>query len=297
MNPESGRQFGQRATEVPPDARILYLELLKRCLTRSLWEETLRPYQVPPWGGPLKRWIKKRVVAGLRARRIEPFERVAFDRKVRELGRDWPAEAETMIGLRRLDNIQECVTTVLKEGVPGDLVETGVWRGGASIFMRAVLAAYGDTTRKVWCADSFRGLPSPDLAKYPADEVAEWHKRPELAVPLDAVKQNFARYGMLDAQVEFLEGWFKDTLPSAPIDRCAVIRLDGDMYESTMDALRSLYGKLSPGGFLIIDDFGIPEDTCRRAIHDFRQAHCIQEPIVDIDGRGAYWRRTSGDDG
>ena len=175
-------------------------------------------------------------------------------------------------------------TTVLKEDVPGDLVETGVWRGGASIFMRAVLAAYQDTTRKVWCADSFRGLPTPDVGSYPADKIAQWHTRPELAISLEVVKKNFARYGMLDTQVEFLEGWFKDTLPNAPIGRCAVIRLDGDMYESTMDALNCLYGKLSPGGFLIVDDYGIPEDTCRRAIHDFRQAHGIRESIVDIDG-------------
>ena len=278
-------------TGVSGDAAELYLELLKRCLTRYLWEETLRPYQVPAWGGPLRRWLKRRMIAEMRARGIEPFERVPFERAVREMGRDWPADAETMIGLRRLDNLQQCVTTVIREKIPGDLVETGVWRGGASIFMRALLAVYGDTTRKVWCADSFRGLPTPNVIDYPADRIAAWHTREELAIPLDVVKKNFARYGMLDAQVQFLEGWFKDTLPGAPIEACAVIRLDGDMYESTMDALTNLYSKLSPGGFLIVDDYGIPEDTCRRAIDDFRQTRGIREPIVDIDGWGAYWRR------
>jgi O-methyltransferase len=276
---------------MPRDAKDLYLDLLKKCLTRYLWDETLQPYEVPPWGGPLRRWIKRRVVDRLRATGIEPFERVLLDRRARELGRDWPVEAETMIGLRRLDNIEQCITTVLREDVPGDLVEAGVWRGGASIFMRAILAVYQDTTRKVWCADSFRGLPTPNIEAYPADRIARWHERTELAVPLDSVKKNFDRYGMLDAQVEFLEGWFKDTLPNAPIERCAVLRLDCDMYESTMDALNCLYGKLSPGGFLIIDDYGIPEDTCRRAIRDFREAQGIREPIVDIDGWGAYWRR------
>jgi O-methyltransferase len=277
---------------VPAGPKDLYLELLKGCLTRYIWDETLRPYEVPPWGGPLKRWLKRRVLDVLRTGGIQPYERVSIDRNTRELGRDWPTDAETMIGLRRLDNIQECVETVIREKIPGDLVETGVWRGGASIFMRAILAAHEDTTRKVWCADSFRGLPTPNVVDYPADKSAPWHARPELAVSLEAVRKNFARYKMLDEQVEFLEGWFKDTLPNAPIDRCAVIRLDGDMYESTMDALNSLYAKLSPGGFLIIDDYGIPEDTCRRAIHDFREAHSISEPIVDIDGWGAYWRRS-----
>jgi O-methyltransferase len=233
------------------------------------------------------------MLAGRRARGIEPFERVPLERAAREMGRDWPVDAETMIGLRRLDNLQQCVTTIIREKIPGDLVETGVWRGGASIFMRAVLAVYGDTTRKVWCADSFRGLPQPNLADYPEDKAAWWHESPELAVSIETVKRNFARYGMLDEQVEFLEGWFKDTLPNAPIERCALIRLDGDMYESTLDALNSLYAKLSPGGFLIIDDYGLPEDTCRRAIHDFREQHGISEPIVDIDGYGAYWRRSS----
>jgi O-methyltransferase len=279
---------------VTPDPKDLYLDLMKKCLTRYIFEETLKPYEVPAWQGPLKRWLKERMMSALRARGIEPFERAPLDRTARELGRDTPLEAETMIGLRRLDNVQECVTTVIREDVPGDLVETGVWRGGTCIFMRAILAAYGDTTRKVWCADSFRGLPIPSVDDYPADSVAQWHKRQDLVVSLDVVKKNFTRYGMLDRQVGFLEGWFKDTLPSAPIVRCAVIRLDGDMYESTMDALRSLYVKLSPGGFVIVDDYGLPEETSRRAVDDFRQTHGIREPIIDIDGFGAYWRRSWG---
>ena len=68
-------------------------------------------------------------------------------------------------------------------------------------------------------------------------------------MPLETVKANFEKYGLLDAQVVFLKGWFKDTLPAAPIGKLAVMRLDGDMYESTMDALKSLYPELSPGGY------------------------------------------------
>lgn len=275
------------------DPRELYLDLIKKCLTRFVCEETWKPYQIPPWGGPIKRWLKKRLLDTLRARGMEAVERATtFDREARTIGRDTPMEAETMIGLRRMDNLQECVTTVIREKIPGDLVETGVWRGGACIFMRAILAAYGDTTRIVWCADSFEGLPLPNVADYPFDVEAEWHQRKDLVISLEEVKQNFARYGLLDEQVRFLKGWFKDTLPTAPIDRCAVMRLDGDMYESTMDALKTLYPKLSPGGFVIADDYGLPENTCRQAVHDFRDVHGIREPIIDIDGYGAYWRRT-----
>jgi len=198
-----------------------------------------------------------------------------------------------MIGLKRLDNVEHCVATVIADGVDGDLVETGVWRGGASIFMRAALEAYGDRLRLVWCADSFEGLPPPDPDKYPEDRGVTWHLSPELAVSLEEVKNNFARFGLLDERVRFLKGWFKDTLPAAPIEKIAVLRLDGDMYESTMDALRALYDRVSEGGFLIVDDYGIPEDTCRRAISDFRSQYGITNKITDVDGWGVFWRKGS----
>ena len=105
------------------------------------------------------------------------------------------------------------------------------------------------------------------------------------------MKANFAKYGLLDDRVVFLDGWFKDTLPAAPIERLAVLRLDGDMYESTMEALTALYDKVSTGGFVIIDDYGCI-DACRKAVHDFRDARGIAEKIVDIDGWGVYWRKS-----
>jgi O-methyltransferase len=275
-------------------ARELYLDLLKKCLTRYLFEDTLRPYvRYDRSGHRVTRRIKGPLVNEfLRRFKLELYVRVPFDRAARETGRDWPVEAETMIGLRRLENIQMCIRTILEDNIEGDFIETGVWRGGSTIFMCAVLKAYGDARKVVWCADSFRGLPEPDAKKYPADRIATWHTNAELAVTLDEVQNNFRRYGMLSDRVRFLEGWFKDTLPAAPIDRLSLIRLDGDMYESTMDALNNLYHKLSAGGFVIIDDYGLPEDTCRRAIHDFREARGVTEPIMDIDGWGAYWRKT-----
>ena len=272
-------------------ARELYLDLLKKCLTRYVFEDTLRPLSPYPSGRGMIQRLKVPVVNALRRFKLELFVRVPFNREARERGRDWPFEAETMVGLLRLENIQMCIRSILEDNIAGDLIETGVWRGGSSIFMCGVLNAYGDVSRTVWCADSFRGLPEPDAEKYPVDRIAIWHTRPELAVTLDAVKNNFLRYGMLSDRVRFLEGWFKDTLPRAPIDTLSLIRLDGDMYESTMDALNNLYHKLSAGGFVIVDDYGLPEDTCRRAIHDFREARGITEPIVDIDGWGAYWRK------
>lgn len=271
----------------------LYLGLMKQCLTRMLWQEKYRPMAKPLSGwrsfvlGPLQSLVRR---AQLELVHVEPDRTEA-----RQEGRDWPLEAETMVGLKRLDNLQQCVTSVIRNGVPGDLIETGVWRGGSSIFMRAILKAYGDTSRKVWLADSFRGLPPPDPARYPVDEGDTLWKYSELAIPLEQVKANFSRYGLLDDQVAFLPGWFRDTLPTAPIERLAVLRLDGDLYESTMEALVALYPKVSAGGFVIVDDYGLP--TCRAAIEDFRLAQGITDPIQRIDWTGACWQRSTADRG
>jgi O-methyltransferase len=250
--------------ERPEGPERLYLELMKQCLTRFIFGDA-----------SIGRRSEKRLKASIRAD-----------------GLDWPAEAETMIGLRRLDNLEDCITHVLEEGVPGDLIETGVWRGGATIFMRAVLKAYGDTTRTVWAADSFEGLPKPDPETYPADEGDRHWKKEELAVSLDQVQTNFRRYGLLDEQVQFLVGWFRDTLPNAPIERLAVLRLDGDMYESTIVALRSLYPKVSVGGYVIVDDYGAVAG-CRKAVDDFREEHGIVDELREIDWSGVFWQRSN----
>ncbi len=267
----------------------LYLYLMKQCLTRMLWREKYRPMTSSASGwrrlmlGPLQSMLRQ---VQLEVVRIEPDPTDA-----RQEGRDWPLEAETMVGLKRLDNLQHCVTSVIRDDVPGDLIETGVWRGGSSILMRAVLKAYGDCSRKVWLADSFRGLPQPDPARYPVDHGDTLWTYKELAIPLEQVKANFARYGLLDEQVAFLPGWFRDTLPTAPINQLAVLRLDGDLYESTMDALVALYPKVSTGGYVIVDDYALP--TCRAAIDDFRRARGITDPIHQIDWTGAFWQRST----
>jgi len=243
-------------------AKQLYLDLLKRCLSNVIYQDhcvvdgTDRPFDL--------------------ASRVE--------------GRDWPAQAHTMIGLHRLDNLHFCVEDVLARGVPGDLMETGVWRGGATILMRAILKVNDVTDRLVWAADSFEGLPPPDAAKYPLDKGLTLNRSKELSVSLEQVQLNFRRYNLLDDQVRFLKGWFRDTLPGAPVKSLAVLRLDGDLYESTMDALVHLYPKVSSGGYVIVDDYGeIP--ACRQAVHDYRARQRIVEEIMPIDGTGVFWRK------
>jgi O-methyltransferase len=270
-------------------AAELYLDLLKKCLTRYLFGESYVP-AVPP-RGTLKHTAFEPVRRWLAGKDMEVIRHVPFDHQGRAEGRDWPARAESMAGLKRLDNLLFCVTDVLRRGVPGDLIETGAWRGGVTIFMRAILEAYGDPDRRVWVADSFQGLPKPDPERWPAEAGDEHWTMEQLAVPLEEVQANFARYGLLDERVRFLPGWFKDTLPTAPIERLAVLRLDGDMYGSTMEALDALYPKLSQGGYVIVDDYGaIPQ--CKEAVTDFRTAHGIIDPMEPVDWTGVYWQRS-----
>jgi O-methyltransferase len=266
------------------DPKALYIELVKKSLLCALYEGMDGKTWSPR--GFLRRQLLKMCLPS-KIWLLQPTDPAS-----RTEGKDWPPLALTMIGFKRLDNLQFCVERVLADGVPGDLIETGVWRGGATILMRAILMANDVTDRRVWVADSFQGLPRPDAHKFPADAGDQHHQFTPLAVSLEQVKANFQRYGLLDDQVCFLKGWFRDTLPTAPIEKLAVIRLDGDMYESTMDGLVNLYPKLSPGGYLIVDDYGaVP--ACKQAVHDYRGKHGINETIHTVDWTGVYWQRSS----
>ncbi len=246
-------------------SRELYLDLLKRILVNVIYEDPAIPNPV--------------------------FEREEYSRWARDTGSDWPSVAHTMVGKARLDNVQHCLESVIGDGVPGDFIETGVWRGGVCILARGVFKSYGITDRTVWVADSFEGVPSTTDLSHPIDQRLNMHEHNEvLGVDEKSVRANFDRYGLLDDQVQFLPGWFNKTLPAAPIDRLSVLRLDGDLYESTLDALNPLYPKLSPGGYVIIDDYLVP--GCRAAVDEYRDEHGITDPIERIDRWSVYWRRS-----
>jgi hypothetical protein len=247
----------------------LYLDLLKRSLTNTVFHREPDVNDDPA-----------RYVAGA----ISHYQR---------------SEAVSMLPLVRFDNMTFCIRNILQNGVPGDFIEAGVWRGGAVIFMRALLKVYGVEDRCVWAADSFEGLPKPDAEKFPReaksyDSAAMTKYYDHLAAGLDLVRRNFEAYSMLDDRVKFLKGWFKDTLPPAPIERLALVRIDGDYYESTMDSLVNLYDKLSPGGYVIVDDYGEDHWTyCRQAVDDCRQSRGIKDPIIPVDKPCIYWQRGS----
>lgn len=262
-----------------------YIDLLKQILTRFIGQEQFAPviYNKRSWQEAVFAPFKSL----MSARGYVMCQRVPFDPAARTNGTDWPPGAETMVGLKRLHNIQQCVEQILADDIQGDFIETGVWRGGSCILMRGILKAHGVSDRKVWLADSFAGLPKSTHAEDLHWDFERYH---QLAVSLEQVQDNFRKYGLLDDQVGFIKGWFKDTLESAPLGKLALLRLDGDLYESTWDAIVPLYPKLAVGGYILIDDYG-GIDSCRKAISDYRAQHGITEEIHVVDQSGVYWRK------
>lgn len=268
----------------------LYLELLKRSLIDY---SKINSYEYHPLSIVNSNWKTAFLYPLDKILRLRNFAicKLKFVEKEKRLnGYDWPANADTMIGLNRLNNIELCIYNILKDNIEGDFIETGVWRGGATIFMRAVLKESGISDRHVWVADSFIGLPKPNTEKYKVDKNNKLHSLKILSASLDEVKNNFSKYNLLDEQVVFLKGWFKDTLPDAPIKKLALLRLDGDLYESTIQSLTYLYPKLTVGGYVIIDDYNAFE-YCKKAVNDYRAEHSITNEIIEIDKEAVYWRK------
>jgi O-methyltransferase len=265
---------------------LRYLELLKQTLTRfGLEDPSGELVEVKP--GPLWSvlgWPVWKVLAmkGLGvARRSEPS-----DLDMRRLGRDWPRTAETMIGLERLSQLQQAIMDLSDRRVRGDIVETGVWRGGASILLTEVLNVMGDPSRKVFVADSFEGLPPPD-PRYPVDDGDPHHQIDYLRVSRAEVEANFRKFRVDMRRVHFIEGWFSETLHRIPSQEIALLRLDGDMYSSTMQALEALYDRVVPGGYVVVDDYNLI--GAHQAVHDFLNLRRESVEFVDIDGAGVYW--------
>lgn len=251
----------------------LELEFLKRVLTDSVGNEEIRNEFFQSQKFPSESIIK------------EVLENRVDDQRLE--GLDWPERAHTMIGLKRLNNLHDCLDYIRENGIKGDFIETGVWRGGASIFIKYYNEIY-KLGRKVFVADSFKGLPVPDTEKYPQDYGDNHYTYDFLKVPLEEVKRNFKMYNVLDENVIFLKGWFSETLKdNDQITELSLLRFDGDMYGSTIDVLTNLYPKLNKNGVIIIDDYCL--ENCVKAVTDFRLNNNINDDIKAVDRCGVFW--------
>lgn len=280
------------APAAPDRARERYLWLLKRSLCNLLYVEL-----------ELQVSFLLKGADGLTGHELQRYLRDIAEREPDRYRAYLAAKQEgtgprrfmhTMIGLFRLHNIERCAERVFEDRIPGDFLEAGICRGGAAIFMRALQRAHEESGRRLWAVDSFRGVP-PSVKEVDRSyglEMDESHL-PWLACDLATVRSNFARYDMLDANVEFLPGWLEETLPAAPIGPLALVHLDVDLYSATSDCLDLLYDKVSPGGFVMIDDYGLLA-CCRDAVDAFRARRRIEEPIQWVDGSGIFWRKAGG---
>jgi O-methyltransferase len=197
----------------------------------------------------------------------------------RKEGGEWPVFALSMIGEQRMNNIRTLLEQAHREGLEGDFMECGVWRGGASIYAKIIIESLEWRVRKphVWLADSFSGLPLPRSQH----DSAIWAKWDYLSVPSSEVKANLINFGVFDNTIHFCEGYFVDSLPLCHPKKIVVLRMDGDMYDSTTDQLSNLFPSVVDGGWIIIDDWSIP--SCQKAVLDFWKLHKLQRNFVQID--------------
>jgi len=150
--------------------------------------------------------------------------------------------------------------------------------------------------------DSFQGIPLPrrdkdDMswarqAMQLTDDQCDGSLVPakQLIGPKADVEATLAKTGYPRDHVQLHEGWFQDTLPVAKIDKIAVLRLDGDLYDSYVVALDHLYDKVQPGGFVIFDDWIL--EGCRRAVTEFFERRNIHPYLCQVDESVRYFQKT-----
>jgi hypothetical protein len=200
----------------------------------------------------------------------------------------------TMVGFERLMNAYDLARRAEEKRLPGAIVECGVFKGGSA----AVMTMAASPERKIWLFDSFEGLPEPTAED--GEKAVEYsgHRTSgalepigQCVGPLDVVKELFFDKMHVDpARVEIRKGWFQETLPTArhELGPIAVLRLDGDWYDSTKVCLENLYGLVVSGGFVIIDDYGYWEG-CRRAVDEFLAARQLSVTLNVVDDSGVWW--------
>ena len=192
----------------------------------------------------------------------------------------------TMVGYARLSNAYALAQSVERTGLPGAFVECGVWKGGCIATM-AWVARQAKSKRGIWLFDSFEGLPEPTGKDGPKG----WEHVGDYAAPQEAAEELlFSKLKVRPDDVHVVKGWFQDTLPvyKGEIGRIAILRLDGDLYESTKCCLEHLYDQVVPGGYVIIDDYGCWEG-CKMATDEFLWNVDVELQVIDSKGR--FWRK------
>ena len=272
---------------------IKYLDLVKKTVVADFYPFTYLDIDYPT-SNFIKRIIKKIIIKTISKNKISIKKTLTPDEV--ENGSERSSLSFSMVGKKRLNNVHKLIDRIFKDNIEGDFLEAGIWKGGIIIFMRACLLAYNDKNRKVWGIDSFKGLPPLDVHNFPEDKIFEkilddWNRQ-EMIVSKKEVIENINKFDLYDNQVELIEGWFSDVFKkNYNIKKLSLCRIDGDLYQSTYEALVGLYPKISLGGYVIIDDYGLWSGACKKAVDRFREENNINSELIKIDWAGVYWRK------
>lgn len=192
-------------------------------------------------------------------------------------------EGYTMISSRRGRALTRLARDLDPRGIPGAIVDCGVWNGGSTI-----LLSRAAPQREIWAFDSFEGLPEADL-ELDGREAKDWTG--ECLGAEDKLRAGFSRYANPE-RLHVVKGWFEDTFRHAVEDvgTVALLHADGDWYDSVKLTLETFYDRIAPGGLVVLDDYG-HWIGAQRATDEFRRERGITAPLVRIDYAGRYWRK------
>lgn len=207
----------------------------------------------------------------------------------------------TMVSYEGLCTLGDQVRFCEETNIPGDLVELGTWKGGCLAMMAQANLKWGKSRRTLRGFDSFQGLPRPRLDKDYGADIQEFFKVSEgqsdgALIPINALEADISaplrileEVGYPKENVKFHAGWFQETVPKVNIEKIAVLRLDGDFYDSYAVPLEYLYDRVTLGGFIVIDDWVLR--GCREAVADFFAKRQLAPYLSHVDGSVRYFRK------
>jgi O-methyltransferase len=189
------------------------------------------------------------------------------------------------------DELEKIVSQIKLNNIEGCFVEAGVWSGATAIFMKALIEKY-DLNRNLWLLDSYGGAIDSSVFKKEKDILAikKFLSWTDVKTPtLSDVINNFNRFDLLDDRVKMLKGDVFKTIDQFTETPIALFRLDLDFFESTYFMLQQLYDKVTPGGYIIIDDYNVEEFNCKDAVDLFRKERNITSKIIPVGNFLVYW--------
>ncbi|OGW36948.1 MAG: macrocin O-methyltransferase [Nitrospirae bacterium RBG_13_39_12] len=201
----------------------------------------------------------------------------------------------TMTSPERIVALIKGIQYIVKNNIPGDIVECGVWKGGSMMAAALALIAMKDTDRNLYLFDTFEGMtePTKDDISCKGDRALDLLKKNEkdeesyiwAYSPLEKVKSNLLSIGYDFRKIHFIKGKVEETIPEKAPEKISLLRLDTDWYKSTLHELAHLYPRLSPGGIIIIDDYGHWHGA-RKATEEFIKNNNIRLFLSRIDYTG-----------